>query len=99
LDHLGAKQVAPPRHSLEELLAAIIQGATQLDGTLHKRIVSNDGIGPDRLHQFLLADQLSRVFHQVLEGFIYLRAKLNLLACLKYTAPYDIKRELAELIV
>ena len=99
LDHLGSEQVPAPRHSLEQLLAAIIQCATQLEGTLHQRIVGNEGIGPHRLHQFLLADQPSRVFHQVLEGFIDLGAKLDLLSRLEHTPPCDVQRELAELIV
>ena len=87
LDHLSGEQVSATRHSLQQVLAAIIQCATQLEGALHQRIVGNKGVGPHRLHQFLLADQPSRVFHQVFEGFIYLRAKLDLLACLKHTAP------------
>jgi hypothetical protein len=36
---------------------------------------------------------------EVLEGFIYLRAKLDLLSRFEHTPPYDIHRELAELIV
>ena len=61
--------------------------------------VGNEGVGPHSLHQFLLADQPSRVLHQVLEGFIYLRAKLDLLSRLEQTSPRDVQRELAELIV
>jgi hypothetical protein len=99
LDHLSSEQIPAPRHGLEQKLAAIIQCATQLKGTLHQRIVSNEGVGPHGLHQFLLADQLSRVFDQVLEGFIYLWAKLNLLSCFEHTPPGEVERELAELIV
>ena len=84
---------------LSKLLAAIIQRATQLEGALHQRIVGNEGVGPHRLHQFLFADQPSRVFDEIFEGFIDLRAKLDLLSRLEDTAPGDVQRELAELIV
>ena len=80
-------------------MTAIIEGAAQLERALHQRIVSNSGIGPHRLHQFLLADQLSSVFHKVLERFVDLGAKLDLLACLEHTPPYNVQRELAELVV
>jgi hypothetical protein len=56
LDHLSRKQVPAPRTRFEQLLTAISESATQLEGTLHERIVGNEGIGPHRLHQFLLAD-------------------------------------------
>jgi hypothetical protein len=97
--HLGSEQIPAPRDSLEQLLAAIAQGATQLEGTLHQRIVGNEGVGPHRLHQFLLADQPSRVLHQILEGFIYFRAKLDFLSRLEHTPPREVQRELAELVV
>jgi len=99
LDHLGGEQIPAPRHSLEQLLVAIIQRATQLEGTLHQRIVGNEGVRPHRLHQFLFADQPTRMFHQVLEGFKHLRAKLDLLSRFEHTPPGDVQRELAELIV
>ena|SRR6202035_2580909 len=74
LDHRGTKEVPAPSHSPEQLLTALIQCATELEGTLQQRIISNEGVGPHCLHQFLLADQPSRVFHQLLQGFI--KAKL-----------------------
>jgi hypothetical protein len=98
LDHLRREQIPAPRHRFEQLLSAIIQSATQLESTLHQRIVSNEGIGPNGLHQLLLADQLSGVFHQVLEGFIHFRPKLDLDARLKKTPSCEVKRELAELV-
>ena len=66
---------------------------------MHQRIIRNEGVGPHCLHQFLLADQPSRVFHQVLEGFIYLRAKFDFLSRFEHTPLGDVQRELAELIV
>jgi len=66
---------------------------------LHHRIVGNEGVGPHRLDQFLFANQPPRVFHEVLEGFIDLRAKLDLLSGFEHTSPGDVQRELAELIV
>jgi hypothetical protein len=51
------------------------------------------------LHQFLFADQLPGVFHEVFEGFVYLGAKLDLLARFQQTPLYAIEREFAELIV
>ena len=97
--HLGSEQISAPRDSLEQLLVAIVQGATQLEGTLHQRIVGHESVGPHRLHQFLLADQPSRVLHQILEGFIYLRAKLDFLSRLEHTPPREVQRKLAESVV
>ena len=98
MDHLSCEQVSAARDCLEQALAAIIQRATQLEGALHQRILGNEGVGPHRLHQFLLADQPSRVFDEIFEGLIDLRAKLDLLFRLEDTAPCDVQRELAELI-
>jgi hypothetical protein len=67
LNHVDGEQVAAPRHSFEQLLAAIIQGAAQLEGALNQGIIGNEGVGPHRLHQFLFADEPSRMFYQVLE--------------------------------
>ena len=68
------------RHCFQQLLTPVIQCATQLESTLHQRIIRDKGVRPHRLHQFLLTDQLSGVLHQVLEGFINLRTQLDLRA-------------------
>ena len=72
--------------------------AAQLEGTLNQGIVSNEGVWPHRLHQFLLADQPTRVFHQKLKRFIHFWAELDLFSRLKDTPPRDVQGELAELI-
>ena len=90
------EQVAAARHSLQEFLGAIFQSTAQFDGTLHERIVGDEGVGPHGLDQFLFADQPSRVLHQVFESFIDLWAKLDLLAALEQTSLRYVQRELAE---
>src|ERR1700730_13864624 len=81
------------------MLLAVTQSAAQLECALHQRIVGNEGVGPHRLHQFLLADQTSGMFHKISKGFIYLWAQLDLLACFEHTPPDQVQRELAEYIV
>jgi len=87
LDHLSDEQISAPRYGLEQLLFAILQCTPQLQRALHQRIIGNEGIGPHCLHQFLFADQPSRVFHQILESFVDLRAKFDFLSRLKQTTP------------
>jgi hypothetical protein len=88
LDHFSSEQVTAPWHRLKQLLATIIQSPTQFERALHQRIVSNEGIGPDGLHQFRFADQLAGVFHKVPESFMHLGAKLDFNSCLKQTPAY-----------
>jgi hypothetical protein len=51
------------------------------------------------MDQFLFANQSSGVLYQVLEGFIDLRTKLDLLSRFEDTSSRDIQREFAESIV
>ena len=99
LDYLRTENVAAPGHGLKQLLFAIAQCAPQLDHALDERIIGNGGVWPQRLHQFLLADQASGMFQHVLQGVIHLRPKLDLFSRPKHTLSADIQRELAELIV
>ena len=98
LDHRRSKQVSAPRYGLQQFLSAIIQCAAQFDSALDQRIVGNKCVGPDRLDQFLFADQPSGVLHQVFEGFVYLGTKFDFLVALENTTPSDVQREVAKLI-
>jgi hypothetical protein len=98
LNHLGSEHVSASRHSFEQLLIAIIKRAAQLQSALDQRIIGNKHVGPDRLHQFLLADQPPRMFHQILKRLIYLWTKLDLLYSLENTTPCEIQGEGTELI-
>src|SRR5581483_4196182 len=79
-------------------LFLIVECATEFNRALHQGIVGYEGVRPYGLNQFLLADQPPGVFHQVLEGLVYLGAKLDFIACLEHTSPGHIERELAEVI-
>ena len=98
LDDLGGKYVAAARHGLEQPLRAVIQRATQLDSALHQGIVGHAGVGPQRLHQLLLADQAAAILNQVLEGLVHLGSKLDLLSALEHRPPRQVQGELAELV-
>src|ERR1700682_1432932 len=98
LHHLRSEHVPASRHSLQYLLIAILQRATQLEGTLHQRVIGDKGVGPYSLHQFLLTDQPSRMFHQIFKSFINLGAKFDFPYSLENTPPCEVQCELAKLI-
>lgn len=95
---IGGEDVAAPRHRLQKLLTAVVEGASQLEGALNQGIVSNESVRPHGLHQFLLAYKAPGVLHQVLQGLINLGTELDLLLAPEDRAYARIERELAELI-
>jgi len=79
-------------------LFAIIQSPAQFHGALNQRIIGHERVGPDGLHQLFLWDESTGMLYQVLEGFIYLRAELDLLAPLQNTPSRHIQRKAPKLI-
>jgi len=75
----GGKKVSAARHSFEQLLIAVVEGAAQLDRALNEGIIGDKGVGPNGLHQFLFADESSGVLDEVFEGLIDLGAEFDLL--------------------
>jgi hypothetical protein len=95
----GREDVAAPGHHLQQLLASVVKGTTQLKRALHKRIVGHEGVRPDRLHEFLLADQPSGVFDKISKRIEDFWARLDLRPRLAHAPPRNIEDEFAELIL
>ena len=97
--YIRSEDVAAAWHRLQQVLSAILERAAQFEGALHKRIVGNESVGPNRLHQFMLADQLSGMFYEVLERLIHLGAELDFLFALEDSPLANVEGELAKLVV
>jgi hypothetical protein len=64
--NLAIEQVAAPANRLDAVLR-FSQFAPNLDEALHERVIGYRHVCPDRIHQFLLADQAARVSDQITE--------------------------------
>jgi hypothetical protein len=67
------KQIAAARDRLEDFLVIVIERCPDIANALHQRIVRDEGVGPDRLDQFVLSDDSARIAREVkqhIEGFV-----------------------------
>ena len=95
---MGGKQIAAARNGLEYELIAVVERATNFNGALHQGIIGNKGVGPDGLHEFLLADKPAGMLDEVFEGFINLRAEFDWLYSLENTPLGEVQGEPGKLV-
>ena len=97
--NLRIKNIATARHGLDVALRIAAENLTDLDQTLDQRIISHRRVRPDGAHQFLLADEAARVFHEVGQCLERFRAKLQMLAFSHQATTGKIESESVEHVI
>ncbi len=92
------KQIAAPCHGAQRLLPRIVEGAADLSNTLRDAVFGDEGLRPDRLHDFVAVDQPIGVFNHVTQQSEGFRAQCAFCCVLQQNAATKVQHKPAECV-